>query len=156
MRSDIKVSNLHKRYKLNESFAEKIASKILELLKRNGRAQLEFIFVDDKTIKIFNKRYKHENIPTDVLSFKIDRREFAQRAFLGEIIISLDTALRNSKAFGTTHTDEITLYIIHGILHLFGYDDESPEDSIRMSRKQDLILERLRKCKNLSEVLMPR
>ena len=156
MRSKVKASNLHAVYKLDESFAQKIASKVLELLKKEDKAELEFIFVDDKAIKVFNRKYKRENRSTDVLSFRIDRREFGQKIFLGQIIISLDTASKNSQIFGTSFTDEIVLYIIHGILHLFGYDDGNAKDRLRMSDKQNLILERLRECKNLSKVLMPR
>jgi len=156
MRSKVKVSNLHAGYKLNERFARGVASKALEFLKKEDGAELEFIFVDDEAIKAFNKNYKHENRSTDVLSFKIDRREFGQKMFLGQIIISLDMARDNSEVFGSTITDEIVLYMIHGILHLFGYDDGNTKDSLRMSKKQDLILERLGLCKDLSKVLMPR
>lgn len=155
MRNKVRVSNLHKRYKLNEPLAKKVVLKILKLLKIEDSADLEFIFVGDKAMKIFNKRYKGRNAPTDVLSFKIDRRGFGQKIFLGEIIISLDTAFKNAKAFGASRSDEIALYIIHGILHLFGYDDEDAEESRRMSKKQDLILGSLRTCKNLSKALMP-
>lgn len=156
MRSKVKAVNLHKSYKIDEAFAQGIASKILRMLKRENRVELELIFLDDNTIKKFNKKYKSENAPTDVLSFKIDRREFGQKIFLGEIMISLDTAFKNSEIFGVSFTEEIALYIIHGILHLFGYNDENPGDSLRMIKKQNQILERLCKCKDLSKVLMPR
>lgn len=156
MPSKVTASNLHKRYKLDERFARNIAVDVLKLLKKEGRVELELIFVDDKSIKKFNRQYKHHDDVTDVLSFGIDRAEFGKKIFLGQIIISLDTARRNSRIFGTRHTDEIALYIIHGILHLFGYDDGNAKDRRRMSKKQESILERLQACKNLSKVLMPR
>ncbi len=152
---DIKAVNLHKSYKLSERRARNLASKILKIVGKERPMDLEIIFLDDRSIKTFNKRYKSEDRPTDVLSFRIDRREFGCKVPLGEIIISLDTASRNSKIFGASFANEVALYVIHGILHLFGYDDEDAEDSRRMSKKQNLILESLRTCKNLSKVLMP-
>ena len=156
MPSKVKAANLHKSYKIDEGFAQNVASKILKMLNTENRVELELIFLGDNAIKKLNKKYKFRNSPTDVLSFKIDRREFGQKVFLGEIVISLDTAFKNSKIFGTSFTDEVALYIIHGILHLFGYDDEKAEDRLRMVKKQGQILERLGRCKDLSKVLMPR
>ena len=128
----------------------------MRMIRKEPFADLELIFLDDKAMKIFNKRYASRDSSTDVLSFRIDRREFGQKRFLGEIIISLDAALKNSKVYGTDFTEEVLLYVIHGILHLFGYDDGNPRDSREMARKQNRILDKLCSCRDLSEVLMPR
>jgi len=153
MPSKVRVINLHKSYNLNERYAQNLAAKILKIINRERTAELELIFLDDKSIRKFNKKYKLENRATDVLSFKIDRRDFGQKLFLGEIMISLDTAFKNSKLYGTSFAYEIVLYIIHGILHLFGYDDETAGDSREMAKKQNQILDKLCSCRNLSEVL---
>jgi len=152
----IKAVNLHRSYKLNERRARRLAADVLKMIGEENGAELELVFMDDKSIRQFNKKYRRENRATDVLSFRLDRVEPPRRAFLGEIMISLDTALSNSKTFGTNFTDEVTLYIIHGILHLFGYDDESLSDSRKMVREQNRILDKLCSCKNSSEVLTPR
>ena len=156
MSSRVKAINLHRSYKLNERFAQRLAVRVLRMINKERSAELELIFLDDKSMRVFNKRYRLKDRPTDVLSFRIDREDFGRKAFLGEIMISLDTASANSKRYGTDFAGEIALYIIHGILHLFGYDDESPEDKRRMARKQNQILDRLCACNDLSEVLMPR
>lgn len=156
MPSKVRVINLHRAYNLNERYAQNLAAKILKIINRERSAELELIFLDDKSIRKFNKKYKLENRATDVLSFKIDRRDFGQKLFLGEIMISLDTAFKNSKLYGTGFAHEIVLYIIHGILHLFGYDDERAADSRKMVKKQNRILDKLCSCRNLSEVLTPR
>ncbi|MBU0605116.1 MAG: rRNA maturation RNase YbeY [Candidatus Omnitrophica bacterium] len=132
-----------------------LTADILRMIRKEPFADLELIFLDDKAMKIFNKRYAFRDGSTDVLSFRIERREFGQKRFLGEIIISLDMALRNSKVYGTDFTEEVVLYVIHGILHLFGYDDGNPRDSREMVRKQNRILDKLCACRDLSEVLMP-
>lgn len=149
------VVNLHKSYNLNKRYARDLAAEILKIINKDRLVELELIFLDDKSIRKFNRKYKFEDRATDVLSFKIDRKDFGQKAFLGEIMISLDTALENSKLYGTGFADEIVLYIIHGVLHLFGYDDGTAVDSRRMDRKQNRILDKLCSCKNLSKVLTP-
>ena len=156
MSSKIKAINLHKSYKLNERYTQKLAAEILKMIDRGRPAELELVFMDDRSIRRFNKRYKFADRATDVLSFRIDRRDFGQKSFLGEIMISLDTAFKNSKLYGTAFAEEIALYIIHGILHLFGYDDGTAEDRRRMVRKQNRILDELCSCRNLSEALTPR
>ena len=144
----MRIINHHKSYKPNERLLKKIASHILNFCKPSKKIELEIIFLDDKEIKALNKKYKKEDHPTDVLSFDLDAA--------GEIFISLDRALENSRIFGTKFEDEVALYVIHGILHLSGYDDETPRDKRRMSEKQDEILKYLWKKENLSKVLTPR
>lgn len=91
-----------------------------------------------------------------MLSFKIDSRGFGLKGFLGEIFISLDTALENARAFKARFEDEIVLYLVHGILHLAGYEDENVRTRLRMSKKESYILKRLCRNEDLSKVLMPR
>ncbi len=128
----------------------------MRMIRKESFADLELIFLDDKAMRRLNRRYASRDSSTDVLSFRIDRREFGQKRFLGEIIISLDTALKNSKVHGTDLAEEVVLYMIHGILHLFGYDDGDARRLREMVRKQNRILDKLCSCRNLSEVLMPR
>lgn len=152
----IEIINLNKAFRLNESFLIKIISDILKVIKKPKNTELEVVFLDDEAIRVFNKRYKGQNAPTDVLSFKLGLTEFGRRRFLGEILISSETAFVNSKVFGTEFYEELVLYVIHGILHLFGYDDKSAKDKIKMSKKEEKLLGFLCKRQRLSEVLTPR
>ncbi len=146
--SKITVTNSHKRYKINERLIKKITEEILRELKEPANKELEIVFMDDRSIKTLNKKYKHKNRPTDVLSFALDD--------IGEIFISLDTALKNSRTYKTSLAEEATRYVIHGILHLFGYDDEKRSQRARMSRKEDDILGGLCAKEDLSKALTPR
>ncbi|MFH1190360.1 MAG: rRNA maturation RNase YbeY [Candidatus Omnitrophota bacterium] len=152
----IRALTLHKSYRLNERAVRRIASDVLGMIRKTRSADLEFIFLDDKAIRKFNKRYTSRDRSTDVLSFRIDRREFGRRKFLGEILVSLDAARKNSKVYGTGFAEETVLYMIHGILHLFGYDDGNARDRGEMSKEQYRILDKLCSCRNLSGVLTPR
>ncbi len=151
----LKIQNLNKSYRLNEAFIERIVLKILNFIKKRHVAEIEIVFLDDEAIRALNKKYRGENRPTDVLSFKMDRLEFGQKRFLGEVFISLDRALKNSEIFGKSFECELTLYIVHGILHFFGYDDENEKDRLRMSKRQSQVLKYLCKREHLSKVLMP-
>ena len=147
MNASIEVFNLNKKHRINERFVVEIARRVLKVLKKQN-TELEIIFLSDAVIKPVNEKYKHNNRATDVLSFDLGS--------CGQILISSDMALRNSRVFNTPLEKELVLYVIHGILHLFGYDDEKPKERLRMFRKQDSIMEILCAKINLSKVLTPR
>lgn len=147
MNASIAVSNLNKKRGINERFIGELARGILKILKKRG-TDLEIIFLSDAAIRSYNKRYKHRSGATDVLSFDLGS--------CGQVLISSDMALRNSRIFNTPFEKELVLYLIHGILHLCGYDDEKPKARSRMFRKQDSILEKLCAKARLSKVLTRR
>ena len=139
------VRNLNKRIKLNEKLLKKIIKEILDILKECKNKELEVIFLSDVGIRPLNKRYKHRDRATDVLSFNLGETL--------EVIISSDRALKNCRKFNTSFEDEIVLYVIHGILHLFGYDDESAVARKKMRKKESFVMERLCAKIRLSKVL---
>ena len=147
-RDGVSVINLHKAYKVNEPLIRKIAAYVLLCCGKRIWAELELVFLDNRQIRRLNKRHKGEDRPTDVLSFNLGG--------MVEIFISIDKALANSKIFKTALEEEFTLYVIHGILHLIGYDDENRIDRVKMEAKQSKILKDICKRENLSKVLTPR
>jgi probable rRNA maturation factor len=96
-------------------------------------AIISIAVVDDPTMHDLNRRYLQHDYPTDVLSFLLEDDE---RRLEGEIIISADYAVREAEQFGWTAQDEMLLYIIHGALHLAGYDDLEPELKAEMRAKE--------------------
>lgn len=92
-------------------------------------ATISIAVVDDPTIHALNRQFLAHDWPTDVLSFVLD----ASNAHLdGEIVLSADTAAAAAIELGTTAEREQLLYVVHGMLHLVGYDDQSPADAERM------------------------
>jgi probable rRNA maturation factor len=89
--------------------------------------------VDDPTIHDLNRRYLQHDYPTDVLSFLLQRD--GQRLD-GEVIVSADTAATASARFGWSVEDELLLYVIHGVLHLANYDDQTPADQTLMRDRE--------------------
>ena len=89
--------------------------------------------VDDRTIHQLNRRYLDHDYPTDVLSFVLEE---GPGTVEGEIIVSGDTAAASAPGYGWPAQDELLLYVIHGMLHLVGYDDKSPADAARMRQAE--------------------
>ncbi len=105
-------------------------------------AEVSVLLVDDNTIRKLNRRYRGDDRPTDVLAFS--QREGPYRginpSLLGDIVISVERALIQSKRFNQSLEKELSLYLIHGLLHLLGYDDTDPADRAKMARRQEEIL----------------
>jgi probable rRNA maturation factor len=96
-------------------------------------ALISIAVVDDATMHGLNRQYLQHDYPTDVLSFLLEEDEDNLE---GEIIISADYAAREAEQFGWTAQDEMLLYVIHGALHLAGYDDLEPELKTEMRAKE--------------------
>jgi probable rRNA maturation factor len=134
---DIRIINQQKKVPLKPLRIKKTVKKILAS-KRIRQGSLSIVFVTDAKIKSLNKRYKKHDYVTDVLSFDLRTPLKSERSaiLLGEIVISPATAVRQSKEYGTTLDQEMMLYVIHGILHLLGYDDHTPA-RIKQMRLQE-------------------
>ena len=101
------------------------------------QAELSICLVSNPYIRKLNKRYKKRDSCTDVLAFPLDRAAHSLRkVIVGEIVISLDQTHRNAKRFGNTFTEELLLYVIHGVLHILGYDDMKESARRIMENKQ--------------------
>lgn len=97
-------------------------------------------------MRSLNRRYRGKDETTDVLSFSLREGRFPQIQpdVLGDIVISLPAAARQASEAGHTVTREIDQLLIHGLLHLLGYDHErGPAEAARMKRRETLLLKRL-------------
>lgn len=92
-------------------------------------ASISLAVVDDPTIHALNRQFLDHDYPTDVLSFVLDARD---GHLDGEVVISADTAATAAREHGTTPADEQLLYVIHGMLHLVGHDDQTEADARNM------------------------
>ncbi len=110
------------------------AKTILQHME-NTEAELSLALVDDGKIQELNHRYRGQDKPTDVLSFPL--QDHLCPTLLGEVVISLDTAKRQAERRRIPLAEEVQTLLIHGILHLLGYDHEiSRAEAIRMRKKE--------------------
>lgn len=147
-RGQVKASNAVSRYKIDTALVERLAKRVLGKVAKGRYISLEILFAGDRDIQKLNRRFKKRDRTTDVLSFELGD--------VGSIAISLDTARRNAKMFGAPIHEEMMRYVIHGILHLFGYDDDTGPNRLKMADKEDKMLESLCATTDLSKVLTRR
>lgn len=102
-------------------------------------AELSLLLVDDRQIQELNHRFLGRDKPTNVLAFSMREGEYASLHphLLGDLVISIETAKRQSKQSGLNPMEMLTLLLIHGILHLLGYEHEGRKKEAReMAAKQ--------------------
>jgi len=99
--------------------------------------ELSLAIIDDQAMQVLNNRHLQHDYPTDVLSFLLEEQG---DTIHGEVIASVDTAARKAIQYGWQRDDEVLLYIIHGVLHLIGYDDHSSADRAAMRKEETKIL----------------
>jgi probable rRNA maturation factor len=139
LRTRIHVQNKQRRFKL---YCEPVALFCDTLLRTLGHPNqaVSIVFVGSRTIRILNRRYRQKDYPTDVLSFSYGDMALDQIPFLGEIVISPEIAVRQAICWGVSPEKELRKLLVHGILHLLGYDHET--DKGQMIRIQTKLLRR--------------
>lgn len=107
----------------------KAAERILASLRISGY-ELSVLLLDNKGIRAVNKKYLNRNRPTNVISFSLTEGEFGNinPHVLGDVVISVEKALEQAETRGTSLEEELTFLLIHGVLHLVGYDHEGKRD----------------------------
>jgi probable rRNA maturation factor len=104
-----------------------------------ARAKIGVAVVDDPTIAELHERYLDDPDPTDVLSFVLEK---SRDHIEGEIVVSADTARNSAKRYKWPAEDELLLYVIHGALHLVGFDDTTQKKRAKMREKEGEYLAR--------------
>lgn len=133
----ITVRNLQRKTSVNvaelETFAGNAAQYALQLQKRKRTdlCKLSKVFIwliSDRRMALLHRKFLGQSGPTDVMTFQH-----------GEIFISVETARRHARAFGNSLVRELKLYIVHGLLHLHGFDDQAPSEADKMKVAQEKI-----------------
>jgi probable rRNA maturation factor len=135
---EISVHNLQRKVSVNVAELEKFAGNAvqhslqLHPRERTDLRKLSEIFIwliSDGRMALLHRKFLGQSGPTDVMTFQH-----------GEIFISVDTARRHARAFGNSLLCELKLYIVHGLLHLHGFDDRTPAEVRKMKKAQEKIL----------------
>ena len=135
----IQIDNNQKKIKLDKRKIRQTTTTLLKYLASADK-EISLSFVDDKTIQQLNKQYLNRDKPTNVLSFSLQEGEFGNvnPHILGDIVISVDTAQADAAQSTLTLEQEIDFLIIHGLLHLLGYNHENTtkEETKKMQVKE--------------------
>ena len=118
----VSITNVQTGHPVNNDRLEAVVRAILAG-ERVRSAKVSVAIVDNATIHRLNREYLQHDEPTDVLSFVLEENE---KTLDGEVVVSVETAAATAARFGWATADELLLYVVHGTLHLLGYDDQSP------------------------------
>lgn len=124
-----------------------------EILNALGSPDVELgvTLVSDEKIAGLNHHYRNRNRPTDVLAFSMREGDFGELHdyLLGDVVISIETAHRQAAERRHSPEEELCILLVHGILHLFGYDHEQPGPAAREMRKKERDLLQCLKTKGI-------
>ncbi len=156
---DLIVDNRQKEIQIDEEMIDLLKKTVLQCLKTEGREldyEISISFVDDNEIRLLNKQYRGIDKATDVLSFSMltgdEVIKHSLPILLGDIVISVQSALRQSNEFGHTLEREIVYLTMHSMLHLLGYDHLNKEDKKQMREREKEIMKLLGIFKNNCDV----
>ena len=130
--------NVHFQTDTHDLDSKWIRSGVESVVKGEGRnadTNINIIFVDDAFIQDMNRTYLKKDRPTDVISFLLEEDVF------GEVYVSLDTAQSQSVAYQVSFQEEVARLVIHGVLHLLGYDDNTDDERKIMTHKENIYLD---------------
>ena len=134
----ITVSNRQRQVRVDlpllREFADRALSETLKLPRRKLGSlaelpEISVVMISDRRIGALHREFMNDPTPTDVITFQH-----------GEIFISTDTAKRQARQFGTSFEHELRLYLVHGLLHLAGFDDQTLAGRREMKRVQERVV----------------
>jgi len=134
----ILIQNQQNKVNVNLSRTRQAFQKILELLDIEDK-EVSILIVDDEDIRKINRDYLGRDRPTNVISFSMSEGEFGDvnPSILGDIIISAETAKKDAENHSIPFEDEIDFLLIHGLLHLLGYDHETTDSDAEIMKAKE-------------------
>jgi probable rRNA maturation factor len=136
---------------VDEDWLRRIAQTVLKAEGVDSPYEVSLVFTDSETVRQLNRDYRGVDEPTDVLAFYMLPQKEADSSFalppdgvirLGEVIVSYHQAVEQARKQGHSPEKELALLVIHGILHLLGYDHEEAKEEIKMRGRERELLER--------------
>ena len=148
----VDITNSQSCLELDDAFLRDVVTRTLAD-ERVASATIGILVVDNPTIRELNRRHLAHDYDTDVLTFPFDcvvtpgnhdvdqsTLRGAGKHIEGEIVVSAEMAVDRAAEFGWRPEDELTLYIVHGLLHLAGYDDVDDAERLQMRKRERAIL----------------
>ena len=120
---------------------EKFRNWIVSVIEKYGKTpgEITYVFVSDEYLYKMNTEYLHHDYYTDVITFDYSKDD----EISGDIFISTDRVAENADRYGVTFLNELARVMIHGVLHLIGYEDATDEEKAEMRKREDEALKML-------------
>jgi len=131
----ISVRNEQREAPVSVAQTARLARRAVRQLRIRMRGTLAITFIDTRRMRALNRRFLRHDRPTDVLSFRYHRE-----SVVGDILISPSAARAYARANGLKYADELSRYVVHGLLHWTGQNDQTPAQRKKTRRREDHIL----------------
>lgn len=140
------IDNKQSNVKISPAAIQQTAQAVLNALDC-PEGELSIVVVNDRQIADLNRRYLNREGPTNVIAFPMRDGDFSDITpeLLGDVVISVETTEKERISAGITFKERFNQLLVHGILHLFGYDHETNEkEALEMEAKSDALMKTLR------------
>ncbi len=140
------VTNAQREVPVSTMRMRGLARAAVRQLKIRTSGELAITFIDTRHMRSLNRRFKRHDRSTDVLSFRYDGepaglpKPFRRRQVVGDVLIAPREAQRYARQHGLPYAQELSRYVIHGILHWLGHDDRTPAEQRKMRAMEDQLL----------------
>lgn len=131
------------RAKIDLALVERVTRAFLKYYKKS-QLDTVIVFIGDKEMQEMNKTYRGKDKVTDVLSFTESDNDQPQADLLGQIFIDYNQIKRQAKDFADSVEEELIFILVHGLLHLLGYDDSTEEEAQEMEELGKVFIKKLR------------
>ena len=151
----IRLTNAQRTVPVNLPELNRLARRAARSLRIRQRGAMEITFIDERRMRRLNQQFLSHDRPTDVLSFRYDLPAAPQRVsrgtaqagagavperVVGEILIAPQQARRYARAHGLSYREELSRYVVHGLLHWLGHEDRTAAERRRMRLREDKLL----------------
>jgi probable rRNA maturation factor len=141
----IEITDLQDHVRLDKKLILQVVRRVIKDEGRSAKS-ISIVLTDNRHIRDLNRQYLGHDYHTDVISFPLEDVDWpstGNAGLNGEIIASAELARQQAQSAGADARAELMLYLIHGLLHLIGYDDRTPQAAKRMHEREDVLLEDL-------------
>ncbi len=139
----VDITDRQKHVRIGKPWLERLVRRALAS-EGIGQAEIGILLVDDRRIAKVHQEWLGEPGPTDVITFDLSEpgatRSSDGGLLRGDIVVSAETAKRMSREFGWTPRQEVAYYVVHGLLHLTGYDDRASRDRRAMRSRERAVM----------------
>ena len=146
----VTVTNAQRALPISAARVKRLMQCAIRTLRIRAPGTFAITFISDRRMRTLNKRFLRHDRPTDVLSFRYDTAEGPRpkagppasglRPTVGEILIAPAMARTYAREHGIAYTEELSRYVVHGLLHWLGHDDRTPSQQRKMRAREDRIL----------------
>lgn len=146
---EIAINNIQEKVAVSPELTNIITTvleKAAEIYGVGEKEEVSVVLSDDKYIRSLNSQYRGKDVSTDVLSFALNEGDEpvivggSDETLLGDIVISMETTVRQAEEYGHSLERELAFLALHGMLHLIGYDHETDEQREEMRREEEHVL----------------